>query len=589
MGAGFHAVRRAIRAAVHPEGTGGAALRRAHERDAREGHARILRWFMCALVPVHLLAVLLFFRLPEPDPGRALWMLWMVRLHVAEGALAVAAAIVAWTGRPVRVWNVLGDLVGTLYLLATAVMSANSQRAHPNLNGFVLGALATAFFLQMRPGVYIAALFAGAGVVLSGIAYFPRDEATRMADTVSLAGVCAIALFGFFVNRALRFRELIARTQVERLNGELGQRVETQVGEMMRRAREIDELNTQLNERIKGRSRELSTALARLADGQEALPPGVVLGGRVEIEAWIGQGGMGAVYRGRDRVTNRTVAVKVVQASSASELDGLHRFLREAQAMASVIHRAIVRPIHVDVSEDGRLFQVMELVEGKTLEACLARTGKLSPGATARLAAVLAEALAAAHAAGVVHRDVKPANVMLTREAPGLKLLDFGISKLWDATGRQTEGRLLGTPEFLAPEQLDAPESVAAPADVHSLGLLAYLCLSGKLPFDTDGGRNQLLARILRDPTEISTWVPDLDPALARTVMACLHKDPAERPRAAALAEKLAEIADRAFVPALEALDLPRLTATPVETPSSPTVNVTSSPMSMREAQRASR
>ena len=295
-------------------------------------------------------------------------------------------------------------------------------------------------------------------------------------------------------------------------------------------------------------------ALTRLCEGHQPLAPGVVLGGRVEIQAWIGQGGMGAVYRGRDRVTGGTVAVKVVQASSASELDGLYRFLREAETLATVAHPAVVRPIHVDVSEDGRLFQIMELVEGTTLETCLARAGTLPPRAVSRLGAVLADALGAVHAAGVVHRDVKPGNVMLTRTAPGLKLVDFGISKVWDAPSRESQGRVLGTPGFLSPEQLDAPDRVAAPTDVYALGVLLYLSLSGHLPFDAESARSVIFTRLLGAPVDIVKWVPGLDPALALTVMTCLHRDPARRPPARALAETLSRGADAAGAPPLEAL-----------------------------------
>ncbi len=370
----------------------------------------------------------------------------------------------------------------------------------------------------------------------------------------------AVALGGFFLARSMRVRELRARRQVEQLNAELGRRVEVQVGEIVGRAGEIEELNTQLNEKIRERSRELSVALARLADGHRALEPGMVLGGRVRLEARIGQGAMGIVYRARDLVTDKTVAVKVVHAGSATELDGLHRFLREAEALASVTHHAIVRSLHVDVSADGQLFQVMELVEGETLDARLARDGALPPGVASRLVAVLAEALAAAHVAGVVHRDVKPSNVMLTRTAPGLKLLDFGISKLRDAAPGSggTEGRFLGTPEFVSPEQVNAPDSVAAPADVYALGLLLYLCLAGRMPFEPTSARNWLIMHLSQPPTELTHHLPDVDPTLARIVMACLHKDADARPTASAMAATLSKIADAAGTPPLEALDLVR-------------------------------
>jgi eukaryotic-like serine/threonine-protein kinase len=551
------AVRSAIRAAAYPEVAEDADWRRAFADEARVSNARILRWVAGALAPAHLLAVVVFARRPEADPARAAWLHWMVRLHAMEAVLGVLAAIVAWRGRPAALWRVLGDAVGVPYLLCAAAMSANAQRAHANLNAFVIAAATMAFFLRMRPGVFAPAMVAATGIVLWGIAHFAPDTTVRINDVVSLLAAASLAFFGFFMARSMRARELTARRQVERLNAELERRVEAQVSEIVGGAREIEGLNTQLNEKIRERSRELSAALARLAGGHRPLEPGTVLGGRVELEARIGQGAMGIVYRGRDRVTDKTVAVKVVHAGSASELDGLHRFLREAEALASLTHPAIVRSLHVDVSDDGLLFQVMELVEGETLEALLAR-GPLSPGVASRLVAVLAEALAAAHAAGVVHRDVKPSNVMLTRAAPGLKLLDFGISKLRDASGG-TEGRILGTPEFLSPEQVNDPNRVDAPADVYALGLILYLCLAGRMPFETASARNWLIAHLVQSPAELSRYVEDLDPALGKSVMACLDKEPGARPTASAMAATLARVADDVGTPPLVALDLVRV------------------------------
>jgi tRNA A-37 threonylcarbamoyl transferase component Bud32 len=557
----FVASRSAVRGLLEPEGDADAGWRRAFDQEAQESNARIVCWAAGVLVPLHVLAMLAFALRPEPDPTRAAWVFWMTRIHALQAVTTTLAALVAWRRWPAPLWRVLGDVVGVVGLLGAAVMSANAQRAHPNLNVFIIAAISIAVILRVRPGVFGAALLAAAAIVLGGIARFPRDPAARLADVFALLGASSVALFGFFLARSMRARELVARRQVERLNTDLERRVAAQVSEIVGRAEEIVGLNTQLNEKVRARSRELSMALARLAKGHRSLERGAILGGRVTIEARIGQGAMGAVYRGRDRVIDRIVAVKVVHAGSATELDGLHRFLREAEALASVAHPAIVRSFHVDVAEDGQLFQVMELVEGETLDARLGRVGVLPPGVACRLGAVLADALAAAHAAGVVHRDVKPSNVMLTRAAPGLKLLDFGISKLRDAhpDGGRTEDRILGTPEFLSPEQVNDPHGVAAPADVYALGLILYLCLAGRMPFEPTSTRNWLIMHLVQPPTELAHHGPDLDATLVAMVMACLEKEPEARPTARDLAAKLLAIADGEGTPLLPDLALVRL------------------------------
>ena len=184
--------------------------------------------------------------------------------------------------------------------------------------------------------------------------------------------------------------------------------------ELERRMAEVEGLNKQLSARVRERSQALAAALARLggSSGEASmLPPGAVLADRVELGAALGQGAMGHVYRGRDLVTGAHVAVKLIRMSRADPAT-LQRFLQEAQAAASVDHPAVVRTTHVDVTDDGVIFLVMELVEGVSLEQRLAGGLRLAPSLAARVGLALADALRAAHAAGVVHRDVKPANVI---------------------------------------------------------------------------------------------------------------------------------------------------------------------------------
>jgi serine/threonine protein kinase len=223
---------------------------------------------------------------------------------------------------------------------------------------------------------------------------------------------------------------------------------------------------------VRSRSTELSHALARLAtrrSGADTLR-GTLIGGRFRLGDLLGAGGMGAVYAGVDTSTGAPVAVKVIPARSAGHLDGLHRFLREARVAAAITHPAVVRMLHVDVSEDGLFFQVQELVNGETLTAVLHTGARPSAPAAARLVSVLCSALAAAHAEGVVHRDVKPSNIMLTEAAPGLRLVDFGISKLaGDEFVEEVTrvGAVLGTPAYMSPEQRAGSPDLAGSSDVY--------------------------------------------------------------------------------------------------------------------------
>jgi serine/threonine-protein kinase len=248
----------------------------------------------------------------------------------------------------------------------------------------------------------------------------------------------------------------------------------------------------------------------------------------------------------------------VIPAACARELDALRRFLQEATSTATVNHPAVVRVLHVDVSGDGMLFQVQELVDGDTLQRRLTER-PWDPGVVARIAGVLCEALAAAHAGGVIHRDVKPSNVMLTRAAPGLKLLDFGIAKLREAASfaevETRTGAVLGTPAYMAPEQIGGATDLGDRLDVYAVGVILFLLLTGRLPFEAESARKMLLAHVLDappDPRSLEESVPD---DLAALVARCLQKEPEDRPGAAELASALAAFARARNAPKLEELE----------------------------------
>ena len=257
---------------------------------------------------------------------------------------------------------------------------------------------------------------------------------------------------------------------------------------------------------------------------------GVVFGGRYRIDGLIGRGGMASVYRGTDTALGRAVAVKVF-AETAEGIDDIARRRSEVALLASVEHRALVRlydAAHDDPS--GREYLVMELVEGRDLRETL-RSGPLSAADAAGIAADLGEALHVIHSRGIVHRDVKPANVLLeTAHLPtrtwNAKLADFGIARLIDDTRITRTGLLIGTPGFLSPEQVSG-ETAGSPTDVYALGLLLIEARTGRAAFPGSAGE-ATSARLIRDPD-----IPDsFGREWVELLRAMTARDPADRPTA---------------------------------------------------------
>ncbi len=241
------------------------------------------------------------------------------------------------------------------------------------------------------------------------------------------------------------------------------------------------------------------------------------------------------------------MAIKIVRTGSGGDIESLRRFVREAGAAATVPHPAVVKMVHLGLSDEGLLYQVQELVDGVVLSRCVGKPWE--PADAARLGAVLLEALAAAHASGVVHRDVKTENQMLTSAAPGLKLLDFGIAKLYDAVsagnGTMTHtGHLVGTPAFMAPEQARGDSDVGDRADVYAAGTVLYLLLTGRLPFEKTASPGWFLMRAIEDAPDLREHAPETPEALRKLVMACLAREPGDRPAATELAGQLAAFAE---------------------------------------------
>jgi serine/threonine-protein kinase len=256
------------------------------------------------------------------------------------------------------------------------------------------------------------------------------------------------------------------------------------------------------------------------------------LGGRYRLDARIGAGGMGEVWRAVDEVLGRVVAVKAMLPEVAGEPGFARRFLVEAKAMASVNHPAVAS-IHDYGHSDGITFLVMEFIDGESLSQVLGRHGRLAPAAVMRLVAQAADGLQAVHDCGIVHRDIKPANLLIRRNG-ALLITDFGISRTQHGTLLTASGAVLGTPTYLSPEQV-LGQPATARSDVYSLGLVAYECLAGRRPFEGENAIAVALQRIQQPPPALSDDVPR--PVLA-VVEGALATDPAHRwPSAAALAD----------------------------------------------------
>jgi serine/threonine-protein kinase len=273
------------------------------------------------------------------------------------------------------------------------------------------------------------------------------------------------------------------------------------------------------------------------------------LAGRYSLDRELGRGGMGIVYLARDVALDRPVAIKLLPPDMAKDGELKQRFLREARIAAQLSHPNIV-PIHLVEERDDLVYFVMAFVDGESLSERVRRAGPLRPGEASRLIQEVAWALAYAHVRGVVHRDIKPDNILLERAGGRAMVSDFGIARSTAAPALTAHGLILGTLQYMAPEQASADGPVDGRADLYALGVTAFFALTGRLPFEAATAPALIAAHLLEPAPPLATVAPHVPARLAAAVDKCLAKDPAARwPSGEALAAAVADVPQAAAVP----------------------------------------
>ncbi len=280
---------------------------------------------------------------------------------------------------------------------------------------------------------------------------------------------------------------------------------------------------------------DASTSLAAPSDEvqgdplRDALVDGV--GDEYEIVRLIGRGGMGAVYLARDRALERLVAIKVLPPGAAADAGVLERFRREAKTVASLQHVGIV-PLYAFGERRGLVWFVMGYVRGESLGSRIDRETMLDVETTRTMLAQVADALDHAHKQGIVHRDIKPDNILIDDTTGRAMLTDFGIARadtLQSGTNLTQVGSVMGTPHYMSPEQATAEPTIDGRSDLYSVGVVAYQMLSGRLPFEGRSFRELLMQHVSATPPPLAELAPSVPTDVANAVMRCLEKDPAKR------------------------------------------------------------
>ncbi len=263
-----------------------------------------------------------------------------------------------------------------------------------------------------------------------------------------------------------------------------------------------------------------------------------VIAGRYRLESLIGEGGMASVWRAKDLTLARRVAVKLLFERDDRDHEALvARFLREARIAAAVQHRNVIHIVDFGTTETGQPYMVMELLEGETLGDRLHRHKRLDLSEAVHISSMMLRGLAAVHDAGIIHRDLKPDNIYLKEENGVLfpKILDFGISRSVEPqSGRRSalttkEGIIVGTPEYMSPEQARGIKEIDRRTDIYSMGVIMFQALTGTLPFTSENVGDLIIKIVTGSPPKIRELNPELPAALAEVITRAMAREPAER------------------------------------------------------------
>src|SRR2546421_5281052 len=298
---------------------------------------------------------------------------------------------------------------------------------------------------------------------------------------------------------------------------------------------------------------------------------GQTLAGKYRVEKLIKRGGMGAIYQGKHVLIDKTVAIKVLRPSLALDDDVVARFSREAKAASRISHPHAVSVTDFGESENGIVFLVMEYLDGRTLKEIIKSEGPMALDRVVEIVRQVAGALDAAHEQGVVHRDLKSDNIMLsqTNGSDWAKVLDFGIAKIQQPEGRHdvditAANLVVGTPQYMSPEQCSQSGPIDARSDIYSFGIIVYEMLAGRVPFTGESPTVIMMKQVQDSPPSILEARPELAPGVAQVISKALAKQPADRFQSAG--ELSAALTDAAA----GASESPQLAAAPATIPNSP-------------------